>query len=88
MIKKLFLLATLAALTLFGFSAAAQNPVYLSSLKPVDSDAFQKADEMPYDSESKTSGVLMLGGVSYKTGFALFSVTVTNTAEDTIITER
>ena len=39
MIKKLFLLATLAALTLFGFSAAAQNPVYLSSLKPVDSDS-------------------------------------------------
>ena len=68
---RLLILSTVAALPLFGFSAAAQNPVYLSSLKPVDSHACQKAAEMPYSSESKTSGVLMLGGVAYKTGFAL-----------------
>lgn len=71
MIKKLVLLATVAALPLFGLSAAAQNTVYLSSLKPVDGHAFTKASEMPYNSESKTSGVMMLGGVGYKTGFAL-----------------
>ncbi len=73
MIKKLVLLATVAALPLLGFSAAAQNTVYLSSLKPVDGHAFTKAAEMPYNSESKTSGVMMLGGVGYKTGFALYT---------------
>ncbi len=65
------LLAAVAALPLFGFSAAAQNTVYLSSLKPVDSHACTKASEMPYNSVSKTLGVMMLGGVGYKTGFAL-----------------
>ena len=37
----------------------------------MDGHAFTKASEMPYNSESKTSGVMMLGGVGYKTGFAL-----------------
>ncbi len=70
-LSHLVLLSAVAVLSLFSFSATAQNTVYLSSLKPLDSHAYQKATEMPYSSEAKTSGVLTLGGVAYKTGFAL-----------------
>ncbi len=67
------ILAVMAAFLILNIITVAQNIVYLSSLKPVATHACNFAADMPYNSEIKASGVISLGGVNYKTGFALFT---------------